>query len=301
MRTASFFAICGLLVLCLIGLNGCDRNRDVPAAGESTGVRPHGHSHGHGPHGGHIVELDTHEYHAELTQDDASHRVGVYLLDANAEAAAAVPIETASVTIAVSVDDKPTEYTLPAVTQPDDVAGKSSYFELESEPLLAILSAPQAATTPPELKVTVDGKTYTGVIDDPHRRIANAHSHSHGDDDALVWRQEVSEAGYDIAMGHHGVSLLAGSEVEPAVQVSRGGEPVADAQVFNSLLDGDGHTVLVKEVATVYEPPTEDEPAHYAQGALMIPPGTREATIRYRVVLPQGKGERTFDVPVDVK
>ena len=95
--------------------------------------------------------------------------------------------------------------------------------------------------------------------------------------------------------------MLAGGDVEPAVQVTRDGQPVADAQVFNALLEDDGETVLAEEVATVYEPPTSDEPAHYAQGSLKIPSGTRQATIRYRIVLPEGKGERTFDVPVDVK
>ena len=52
---------------------------------------------------------------------------------------------------------------------------------------------------------------------------------------------------------------------------------------------------------TIYEPPTSDEPAHYAQGALKIPAGTREAMIRYRIVLPGSKEERTFDGPVAVK
>jgi hypothetical protein len=58
---------------------------------------------------------------------------------------------------------------------------------------------------------------------------------------------------------------------------------------------------LAQEVSAVYEAPTEEEPAHYAQGALKIPPGTREAKIRFRVVLPEGAGERVFDVPVAVR
>jgi len=117
----------------------------------------------------------------------------------------------------------------------------------------------------------------------------------------LLWIKVLKEAGYDISLGHHGVSLLAGSKVEPAAQITRDGKPVADAKVFNALLEGNGKTVLAAEVATVSEPPSDNEPSHYAQGKLKIPAGTREAVLRYRVVLPEGKGEHTYDVPVAVK
>jgi hypothetical protein len=94
---------------------------------------------------------------------------------------------------------------------------------------------------------------------------------------------------------------MAGGKVEPAVQITRDGKPVADAKVFNALLEANGKTMLAEEVATVYEPPSSDEPSHYAQGALKIPPRIREAVLRYRIILPEGKGERTYDVPVGVK
>jgi hypothetical protein len=298
MRKMSIIAVCGLLLFCL-GTIGCNRNK--PGATTSS-VRSHGHSHGHGPNGGHIVELDTLEYHAEVTQDAEAHRVGVYLLDGGASAGVAVPVESTSVTIGVSEDDKPTEYQLPAVARPDDVAGKSSYFEVESEPLLAILSGAQELKSLPELKITIGGKSYTGVIEDEHAHDHfAAHSHNHVEDsDILIWLQASSVGGYEIALGHHGTALLAGSKVEPAVQVTRSGEPVADAKVFNSLLDADGN-VVVEEVATVYEPPAGEEPAHYAQGTLTIPAGTREAKIRFRVVLPENAGEKTLDVPVTIR
>lgn len=65
----------------------------------------------------------------------------------------------------------------------------------------------------------------------------------------------------------------AGQEVEPAVSITRGSQPVSDAQVFNSLLSADGTTILAEEVATVFEPTTPEEPAHYAQGGLAVPAG----------------------------
>jgi hypothetical protein len=193
---------------------------------------------------------------------------------------------------------------LPAVAQPGEAAGKSSYFELESEPLQAFVSGQsQSPSGEVRISMTIDGMPYVGSIETEYLAHDDAmmHSHSHADDDALVWVKQVSEQGYDISLGHHGVSLLAGADVEPAVQVAREGQPVADARVFNALVADDGETILAEEVATVYEPPTSDEPAHYAQGPLNIPPGTRQAVIRFRIVLPQGKGERSFDVPVAVK
>jgi hypothetical protein len=116
-----------------------------------------------------------------------------------------------------------------------------------------------------------------------------------------LWKKVVNEEGYEISLGHHGITLLAGGKVEPAVQIKRDGKPVADAKVFNALLEANGTTVLAEEVPTVYEPPSGEEPSHYAQGSLKIPPGTREAVIRLRILLPEGKGEKTYDVPVSVR
>ena len=61
-----------------------------------------------GPHGGHIIELGTEDHHAELTHDEATHKVGIYLLGGDAKTAA--PIEAESVTINVAEDGKPSQY-----------------------------------------------------------------------------------------------------------------------------------------------------------------------------------------------
>ena len=301
MRTTSLSTLVGLLAMCLVGLTGCGKsNTSAPTVANKTTAHTHSHGHGHahGPHGGHIVELDNWDYHVELTNDPDLHLVGVYLLGDDAKTAA--PIQADSVMIKASVDGQETSYTLPAVAQPGEAEGKSSHFELVSEPLEDIVSGrSQSTNVEAQVSLVIDGKPSVGIIDTGLD--APVHSHGHAHDDALMWRKEISEQGYDIALGHHGTSLLAGGDVEPAVQVTREGEPVADAQIFNVLLAVDGTTVLAEEVATVYEPPTGDEPPHYAQGALKIPAGTREAIIRYRIVLPEGKGERTFDVPVAVK
>ncbi|MEX0612533.1 MAG: hypothetical protein WD738_18855 [Pirellulales bacterium] len=309
-KTSAFVvaALASVWAAALVGLPGCGRRSAEMESPPSDHAAhdDHAHDHGHeGPHGGHIIELGTEEHHAELTHDDEAHRIGIYLLGSDAKTAA--PIVAESVTINVSVDGQASQYILPAVAQPGEPTGKSSYFELVSEPLCAVVCGEsEASKTHARLGLTIDGKPYVGLIEteaahEHDHDHADGHGHSHAGDDALMWRQEIDEQGYHIALGHHGRTLAAGHEVEPAVQITRDGQPVADAQVFNALLAGDGKTVLSDEAATVYEPPTSEEPAHYAQGALKIPADTRQVVIRYRIVLPEGSGERTFDVPVAIE
>lgn len=139
----------------------------------------------------------------------------------------------------------------------------------------------------------------TTTAEHGHDEHGHDHGHTHSGDDSLVWgRSDVEQAGYQIKLGHHSQKLHSGEEIEPAVSISRDGQAVADAQVFNSLQATGGAAVLAAEVATVYEPETADEPAHYAQGALQVPAGTEAGIIRFRIGLPAGVGEHSFDLPV---
>jgi len=62
---------------------------------------------------------------------------------------------------------------------------------------------------------------------------------------------------------------------------------VADAKVFNQLVDpGDATKSITEEIATVYEPQTEEEIAHYAQGDLKIPAGGKGCVVRFRIEIP---------------
>jgi hypothetical protein len=113
------------------------------------------------------------------------------------------------------------------------------------------------------------------------------HAHSHHGGDELVWqRADLEHEGYVISLGHHGKQLYAGHSAEPAVMVTRNGEPVADAKVFVTLLDSTGKEVIVSEQATIYEPTTAEEPAHYAQASIKLPADAREVTVQYRLELP---------------
>lgn len=279
-------------------LAGCGESRPSEHHGAATSAaanRADAPAHDHNAlHGGHIVDLGSGKYHAELTHDDATHKVGVYLLDATA--AQPVPIDAESITVNCLVGGRPSQFALAAVPQPDDPPGTASHFELVSEALCDAWDAPGAGA---RLNVLIGSKPYTGDVA-AHDHAAG-HSHSHAGDDALVWRKQVDGEDFNIALGHHGQTLHAGHTVEPAVGITRQGQPVADAQVFNALLSADGGTVLAEEAATVYEPPTSSEPAHYAQGALRLPTDSQRVVIRYRILLPGVGGEKTFDVPVDVE
>lgn len=294
-----------VLVSCLIGAIGCSRGTSPDAGSKQTSGHSHSHSHGghaHGPHGGHIVEFDTDDYHAEISQDDESQTVGIYVLDADGSEVTALPVASTTVSLIVAIDEEPAEFQLEATPSPGDGDGKSSYFQLKSEPLWKAVAGVIELKRPPELKLTIGDKTFTGAIRDEHaveQMLAHTH-HSHDEGEPLVWHQKLSESGYDIELGHYGVSLLAGGDVEPAVQVTHDGEPTADAKVFSTLLSAEG-AILAEEVAAVYESPTEAEPAHYAKAMLKIPPGTREAKIHFRIILPDEGGEKSFDVPVAVK
>lgn len=182
MRILLIWAQSALVMTCLTGLQGCGKSQ---APEGDTAAANHEHAHDEaGPHNGHIIELGADGYHAELTHDDAEHRVGIYVLDGSAKSAA--PIEAESVTIHVTVADKPSEYVLPAVAQTGDPEGKTSYFELVSEPLCKVVCG-EVEDTHARLNITIDGKPYVGLIETHHEHDhdhdhAHPHSHDHDDD-----------------------------------------------------------------------------------------------------------------------
>ncbi len=134
---------------------------------------------------------------------------------------------------------------------------------------------------PPELTNGSAGDGAAANTDDDGNR-----EHTHEGDDALVWqRSDLEYEGYVISLGHHGKQLFAGHEAEPAVMITKNGEPVADAKVFVTLLDAAGEDVITEEQPTVYEPTTAEEPAHYAQASVKMPAGAAELTLRYRIEL----------------
>jgi hypothetical protein len=178
---ATLFVAVGL---CVIGFNGCGKGQPV---GEVEHADEHGHEdehahegeHAHsdeGPHEGHIIELGTEDHHAELTHDEATNKVGIYLLGSDAKTAA--PIEATSVKINVLADGETLQFELPAVPQPGEEGGKSSYFELVDEKLNKIVAGEsEAKNTQARLSFNIGDKPFVGMIEtDPHD---HEHGHEH--------------------------------------------------------------------------------------------------------------------------
>ena len=156
-------------------LVGCGEAPAPSAPPKSVEADSHGHDHGHaseGPHHGVLVELGKEEYHAEVTHDDASGAVTVYLLDG----AAKKPVTTDAphVTINVKHGDKPEQFQLPASPDKGDPQGASSRFALQDKELLEHLDAKDGEA---RLQVTIGGNAFSGAI--PHGGHDHGHDHKH--------------------------------------------------------------------------------------------------------------------------
>jgi hypothetical protein len=277
-------------------LSGCGGSNDPapksPAAQPTakTTESGGGHGHGAGPHDGALADWGGGKYHVEFTVDHDKKESVVYVLGSDEKTPD--PIKADKLLLSITKPDFQVELTADPLD--GEAEGTSSRF-VGTHDSLGIVQ--EFAGT---ISAEVDGTPYVGEFsEEPHG--SEGKPHTHGSDDALVWEgKPVEHAGTTLLLGHHGKHLHAGEEVEPAVSITRDGQPVTDAKVFNALLSADGETVLVKEVATVFEPTTEDEPAHYAQGALAIPKDVKKVVIRFRIVLAGADGA-TFDVPITVE
>jgi hypothetical protein len=284
-----------LLSTCGVALVGCEHSFcEGDDCGHDHGpVTPvHALAHDHpteGPHQGSLVELGNEEFHAEIVHDEVADTVSAYILDSSARLA--VPISATQLAVNLSHDGHAEQFRLSANPQASDPPGRSSMFTSTDAELGHELDLESVKA---QLVVKIAGKQYRGAIVHRHD---HGHAHQHEHDDALVWqRSDIQHAHYAISLGHHSTIVHAGEPVEPAVSITNHGTPVSDAQVYISLWSGDGKTLLAKEVRTIYEPPTDAEPAHYAQGELNIPSISRTVVVRFRVVYPGSAGEVSYDM-----
>lgn len=148
-----------------LALTGCPAK---PVAPPVAGPPAEAHAE-EGPHKGHLIELGEEEYHAELTHDDATKTVAIYLLGADAKTA--VSIADAEITLNLVVAGEPMQAKLAAEKQPSDPEGQASKFSIVDEKVLEALEAPK---TTGRLNVTIAGKSYSGVVDH-----AGHHGHDH--------------------------------------------------------------------------------------------------------------------------
>jgi hypothetical protein len=166
-----------LVSICLLNLNGCTKK---PAPVEEVGEHVHEDA---GPHGGHVIEIGAKSHHAELVHDEATNRVGIYVLDG--EALKSTPIETTTVMVNVAEDGAPSQYELAAMPQSGEADGTSSYFEIVSEPLSKIVSGESAAkSVQARVSIQIGERPYVGMIDTMPHDHDHAHEGEHGEEHA---------------------------------------------------------------------------------------------------------------------
>jgi len=156
------FAICALSLTVWLGCSG------KPTT-ETPGTGDHGHDHGHdhdhpehGPHDGHLIELGEEEYHGEWTHDDESGLVQIFILDGAAKEEVAIAIDQIAIETKVE-EEEPKTHQL----DPVNASGEppmAAQFEIKDLPLLVLLKAAGKGGVTADLKVTIDGKEFTGEI-----------------------------------------------------------------------------------------------------------------------------------------
>ena len=130
-----------------------------------------GHAHpSEGPHHGDLIELGNEEYHAEILHDEDAGTVTIYVL--NGAATEQVPIDATEITINAKHDGKPEQFTLAASPDAIDPQGKSSRFVSNDEELAHHLDEEGAE---PRLVLTINGKSYRGVITHDHDHEGHDH------------------------------------------------------------------------------------------------------------------------------
>ncbi len=135
------------------------------------------HEHHHAaPHGGHLIELGDHLYNAEVVFEEADQRLVVYVLDAHAENAVAIPQEQ----IEFAVEGGET-ITLTAEPQDGDAEGQASQFAGTGEMVAAIKDIEQLHGS---VSLEINGENYSGALEHDHDHEEHeGHDHEGHDDD----------------------------------------------------------------------------------------------------------------------
>lgn len=180
MKTSAACAL-SLAVAVVSGVLGCQEPSDSASSNDSVSAMPpatmddhsdHDHAHpSEGPHHGDLVELGNEEYHAEIVHDDDRNILEVYILDGSATKE--VAISASELTINLTHDGAPEQFTLTAKGVDGDSTGKSSCFVSTDAELLHHLDEED---THPRLVVKIDGKSFRGEIVHSHE----GHDHDHG-------------------------------------------------------------------------------------------------------------------------
>lgn len=152
------------LVVVALFVAGCgSSNPAPPKSGEASHEHP-----SEGPHKGHLIELGNEEFHAELTHDDATKTVTIYLLGSDAKTAAMS--SDAEIALNLVVAGEPLQAKLAAAPMDGEAADKCSRYTLVDEKVLEALENPK---TTGRLNVNIAGKDYSGKVE------LGEHGHDH--------------------------------------------------------------------------------------------------------------------------
>lgn len=175
-----------LALLIVFGAAGCEPAQESDGSSDPISDLPPGtmddhsdHSedaHNHpveGPHHGDLVELGNEEFHAEVVHDHESGSLSVYILDGSATKE--VAIDAKELTINVTDDGTPKQFTLTAQPAAGDEDGLASHFVSDSSELAAHLDE---EGNRPRLVVTINGKSYRGSIEHAHDHEGHDHDHA---------------------------------------------------------------------------------------------------------------------------
>ena len=139
----------------------------------------HGHHHHHGeehkaPHGGTLVELGDHKYHAEIVWDEKAKSITVFLLDG--EAQSPVSISSTELVLNIETGGKQSQHKLAAKPLDDDGEdGQSSRFVTTDTALFE--SFHDNDSTAGQINLTIQDKPFAIVVTHKH----HDHDHDHGD------------------------------------------------------------------------------------------------------------------------
>ena len=167
---------------------GCSKDGDTTGYNKTPETKvkdkhEHGeHEHGDheehaGPHGGHVIELGEEEYHAEMTFDEKTRDIKIYMYGSDHDMKDFSPIDAKEVKLKLVVHEKPLVLTLKATPQKGDGEGKSSLFTLDGKNVSESIHDEEDIVG--KLSVTTGGKSYNGEIAHDHD---HEHGHEHGHD-----------------------------------------------------------------------------------------------------------------------
>ncbi len=165
-------------------------------AATSDGSHGSSHSHEHGPHDGHVLELASdHSVHGELCLDEGGKSMTFYVLGSDLK----TPLPAESIKFEVDTDDDEVELASTANPLEGEEEGKCSRFTVDSSSLgeLKDLESVHA-----HVHVMIDGKEFEGALEHNHGHGDEGHGHDDHDDHGEHGHKEGDGHDHD-EKGHH--------------------------------------------------------------------------------------------------